>query len=346
VTAVHCAPLSSANQFAALIFTENFATAFQTRTVNGPDPQATGVQRNPGTDYYTESGLVLPDIAGIGLASFGTRVKAVFQSVPSGVTVWVTTTNSGPTATNAAQLVPMETAPYFQVASTATVQGVEVAQVPVVNGTATAVWEVTAASPVSTDSLFFTVFFDSSTAFPLNTPSTTVNGSYAPTYTASAGGSAQTAGTPIPRFLDTSTAVNILSVVPCQTLLLFPYVVSQSGFDTGMAIANTSSDPIGTATQSGACILNAFGTNAPAPVTTPGVASGTAYTTLASTAFPNFMGYVFAVCNFQYAHGFAFVSDVGARNLAMGYLALVVPDNETNPPPVRGAAPRGESLGR
>jgi hypothetical protein len=26
------------------------------------------------------------------------------------------------------------------------------------------------------------------------------------------------------------------------------------------------------------------------------------------------------------AHGFAFVSDIGARNLAMGYLALVLPD--------------------
>ncbi len=30
-----------------------------------------------------------------------------------------------------------------------------------------------------------------------------------------------------------------------------------------------------------------------------------------------------ANCNFQFAHGFAFVSDVGARNLAMGYLALI-----------------------
>ena len=33
-----------------------------------------------------------------------------------------------------------------------------------------------------------------------------------------------------------------------------------------------------------------------------------------------------AVCRFQYAHGFAFISDLGARNLAMGYLALVIPD--------------------
>jgi hypothetical protein len=33
-----------------------------------------------------------------------------------------------------------------------------------------------------------------------------------------------------------------------------------------------------------------------------------------------------AVCGFQYAHGFAFVSDIGARNLAMGYLPLIIPD--------------------
>jgi hypothetical protein len=45
---------------------------------------------------------------------------------------------------------------------------------------------------------------------------------------------------------------------------------------------------------------------------------------LASTTVPGFQGYMIAVCQFQYAHGFAFVSDLGARNLAMGYLALVM----------------------
>jgi hypothetical protein len=47
---------------------------------------------------------------------------------------------------------------------------------------------------------------------------------------------------------------------------------------------------------------------------------------------------MFAVCNFQYAHGFAFISDVGARNLAMGYLALVIPDPGSN---ARTATPMG-----
>jgi len=41
---------------------------------------------------------------------------------------------------------------------------------------------------------------------------------------------------------------------------------------------------------------------------------------------PGFQGYIIAVCNFQFAHGFAFISDLGARNLAMGYLALVLPN--------------------
>jgi hypothetical protein len=31
-----------------------------------------------------------------------------------------------------------------------------------------------------------------------------------------------------------------------------------------------------------------------------------------------------ATCSFSYAHGFALISDAGARNLATGYLAQVV----------------------
>jgi hypothetical protein len=50
-----------------------------------------------------------------------------------------------------------------------------------------------------------------------------------------------------------------------------------------------------------------------------------------------------AVCGFQYAHGFAFISDIGARNLAMGYLALVVPDPGLNGG--RAAADISKSVG-
>ena len=78
----------------------------------------------------------------------------------------------------------------------------------------------------------------------------------------------------------------------------------------------------------------------------PTIEAGTVWTALASAAMPNFQGYVIAHCTFQFAHGFAFVSDLGARNLAMGYLALVIPDTgERNPDPSAiSGANSGEQL--
>jgi hypothetical protein len=37
-------------------------------------------------------------------------------------------------------------------------------------------------------------------------------------------------------------------------------------------------------------------------------------------------GYAIATCEFQYAHGYSFVSDTGIRNFAAAYLALIIPD--------------------
>jgi hypothetical protein len=76
----------------------------------------------------------------------------------------------------------------------------------------------------------------------------------------------------------------------------------------------------------------------PAPSDTGVIQAGTVWTNTLQTIAPNFQGYMFAVCNFQYAHGFAFISDVGARNLAMGYLALIIPDPGTGSRP---ASPGG-----
>jgi len=41
-------------------------------------------------------------------------------------------------------------------------------------------------------------------------------------------------------------------------------------------------------------------------------------------AAPGFEGYVIAHCMFQYAHGFGFISDLGAQKLAQGYIALIL----------------------
>ena len=130
--------------------------------------------------------------------------------------------------------------------------------------------------------------------------------------------------------LNTSTSGGM----PGPTNLLYPYVLNQNGFDTGFSIANTSADPYGTATQTGTCTLSIYstGTTPTVTLTTPSIAPGTVYANLFSTIAPNVAGYMFASCTFTYAHGFAFISDVGARNIAMGYLATVVqtprPNNE------------------
>jgi len=54
----------------------------------------------------------------------------------------------------------------------------------------------------------------------------------------------------------------------------------------------------------------------------PVVSPGSVQTVLTSTVFPGFQGYVIAVCNFQYAHGYAAVTDLGLRGLFSSYLAI------------------------
>jgi hypothetical protein len=97
-------------------------------------------------------------------------------------------------------------------------------------------------------------------------------------------------------------------------------------------------DPFGTGLQAGACALNWYGnnnggtTNTPIPATStattaaPVIAAGTTWTGIASTsgATVGFTGYMIAQCNFQYAHGYAAVTDVGTRGILTAYLALVM----------------------
>jgi hypothetical protein len=119
--------------------------------------------------------------------------------------------------------------------------------------------------------------------------------------------------------------------------LLFPFVTNTGGFDTGIAIANTTMDPYGTTPQNGNITLYYYGslpgTPAPAPITnqttTAVVSAGTELLfTLSSggdhgiQAETGFEGYIIAIANFQFCHGFAFISDLGAQKLAEGYLAI------------------------
>jgi hypothetical protein len=331
------------------------------------------IQNVPGTIYNSESGFMETSIVSTGsgsigtayvagVADYGTRLKATFTNVPSGVSLYVSTrdvqnnffvgTNASYGATQQAQLVVSETAldsgapggvntvpAVTQTASYAgpvfgggTAPGI--APVLLNSGTGTAVWEIVNTNPAQIDTVNFAVYINYTANPASNVPSApstmSVTLSFAPTpsggaFTAAQGAAASNVLT-VPRFSDTYGITTTLGkFVLCTTDLLYPYVINTNGFDTGLAIANTSTDPFGTTTQVGTCQLNFYGSSTPSgPFTTPTIATGTVYANLASTLAPGFSGYIIAVCNFQWAHGFAFVSDVGARNLAMGYLALVM----------------------
>jgi len=367
---------------ALLEFRENFATAFKTRiaataTANGGAiGSTTFTQSTPGTIYNSESGLIM-NIPGAsaqaGLADFGTRLKAVFNNIPAGVRIFVTTFNlatlnsaansttlsganlaNGAVSPTLAVLVPSETGTNFAGATPPSTtfstpgSGVLFTELAVVNGSATAVWEVLQAASNQVETVQFGVDFTIVGSQANNTPpagSGTVNLSYAPTagpFTFSASAGAAASGSlPIPRFVDNSSASTIVTIQLCQTQLLFPFVTNINGFDTGLAIANTTTDTTnGIAPQNGTCTLNFYGSTAPSAFNTGNVASGTVYANTASTVAPGFQGYIIAVCNFQLAHGFAFVSDVGARNLAMGYLAPIFNNGSLS----RSNAPSAENL--
>ncbi len=119
-------------------------------------------------------------------------------------------------------------------------------------------------------------------------------------------------------------AAGVCSDSATKTYLLFPFVINQNGFDTAIEIANTGKDPSGSSGQDGTIVLNFYGPGAPAPITTSSLAQGDIYSNLISSLQGGFQGYIIATCNFPFAHGFTFVSDVGARNLATSYLATTI----------------------
>jgi hypothetical protein len=359
--------------FAVLRYSENFPTAFKVRTnqtgppTNFDTPLPVNPQNVPGFIYHTESGFYNPigfaagtntaALVNAGLADSSTRVRALFANVPTGVRIFATIRElPSSNGSNQARLIGSAIGAFFPVTQfssdlfgtwgTATQV---VAEIPIVNGTGEAVWEVMNADALVTGRLDFGLAAaytaDVANNVPAAPATATITGSFAPV----TGPTSASATAHIPRFVDLGTARNLFRINICMTNLLFPFVTNQVGFDTGLAIANTSRDPFGTPIQTGTCTLNAYGANAPAAITTPVVTPDSIYVTLASSAMPNFQGYLIAQCRFQYAHGFAFISDLGARNLAMGYLALIIPSTTdatrpADPFPNAGVG-SGEQLG-
>jgi hypothetical protein len=345
----------------SITFAENFQSAFKVQTYG-----ALGSQNTPGLVYYSESGLNVALATGTtGEASQGTEFQTVISNIPSGVQIYV----DGYAADTVGGIAGLVTSSGVQ-----TVPGVVELVDNETGGVVseTVVWEVLAANASATDAFTFNVYvsFTGAPGVPTGSPTPNV------TATAESGFSPQVAGWtgsgPIPEFSNqynypVAPGQNLFTVSLCQTILLFPYVTDFYGFDTGIAISNTSLDnlPVGAAPQTGGCSVAFWGdggaaVNIGSSGSTPGfVNSNVVYGTIPeingtglispgqtwafslsatddsynSVPGAGTTGYAIATCNFQYAHGYSFVSDTGIRNFAAAYLALVIPDAPRSPQP-------------
>jgi hypothetical protein len=150
----------------------------------------------------------------------------------------------------------------------------------------------------------------------------------------------------LPRFgPGNEQASPLVTINPCSCNLLFPWIVSGSGLETGMAVVNTSPAPSiwnpGSKSQSGTITLWFWGTRGGASVAgefhpntgatpaetaivVPGGCAFTLYTaggsnvncvpvpagngSISSAVTEGFVGYVIATTTFQYCHGVAYVA--------------------------------------
>ncbi len=331
------------SNLATLTFKEGFASAFKI-LANENGTTLTNISGNP------VAAMPVP-----ATADSATRLKAVFANVPANVKLYVSLApvsdylTPSASITAVAQLLATQgVAGEVQVGSALAISDgnangtVPVKQVTITKGAGEVVWEVTAAAKADVETLNFAVY----AVYDLVTPPAvgntgTVTLGYAPTEVIAV--PAVASATWIPRFAAPSTgAQGFLTILPCQTSLLFPYVTNVQGWETGIAISNTGSDPFNTVGKTGDCTFNFYGTNAPAAAVTfaTAMAPGTTVAnTLSGLNLVNFSGYGVAVCTFRYAHGFAFIND-GKQNMAMGYLASVMADT------TRGLSLLGESFGQ
>jgi hypothetical protein len=159
--------------------------------------------------------------------------------------------------------------------------------------------------------------------------------------------------------------LTLVNVIPAQTTMLIPYATVGGGYDTGIAIANTTSDPFGTATggaiaQSGNITLTFFpqlpagGAGTPSTLTTSAtiqkptgltaadgtLAAGGSWTTLLSGLLPlatppitgSFNGYIFVQTNFLDAHGVFYPTNAfSGGTFTAGSEILVLPQPISTP---------------
>ena len=323
-------------------------------------PGSPSLQNIPGFTYVTESGLYTNatglDQSGsepAGLADHGTQIQFSIGGVGAGVSLFAPSYVylAGPYGTGTTEgiavLVSQVAGGGGAIASSTSIPvaygpdplggGVGPSVSVAISGTtATLVYEIYYADPSVQESLIVPITAAWLTTGPTNPAPTTTPSTVAINFSPLSSVPTASSSAPIPRFGQPYTAANLYSINACSCNLLFPFVANIAGFDTGIAIANTSQDPYGTAPQAGTITLNYYGTTpgggaAPAAQTTTSavpagselifdLSSGGNYGVAAT---PGFEGYIIAQSDFQYCHGFAYLSLVGAQTGgAEGYLAI------------------------
>lgn len=358
-------PTQTGQSMAGLLkFYEGFDAAWKKPIEVGQDGAALGtIVANSESGYVNTAKLG----SATGVANTGTRLIARFKNIPAYVKIFVTVaahpnaTSStvsavlvsvtDPTGTGGTATFPLTGTGTAKCASGSDTGSKSILEVPLFGGAGAATWEITSASSAAVEKVAFGVVVayasdpaNNKPALNVGSPGT-VEGNFAPI----SSDDKMSAVSPIPRFADLPITKNLIEISPCVTNLLFPFVTARGGFDTGIAISNTTADnakgwpggptsdlPYNSRKTNGPCTLYYWGdkedgTSLAAPVQKSGVINAgkqLVFTLFAGgggiDATPGFQGYIIATCEFHLAHGFVFISDLGAQKLAMGYLPLVI----------------------
>jgi hypothetical protein len=313
--------------------------------------EVNGVTPNSGS--YLPANAPFPETLGLiraGVADFGTRVLIRFGAVPNGAQILI------PIQLNLTNAAHPGSVTGFAVLIATDADGNGAYQP--LPGNAAGLAEVSISRVGSGTAVYEILFADTAVNERITVP-VLLGGTAGQSaqMTASVGFAAvstenrASATAPVPRFL---AAAKSFSVGPqCRCRLLFPFVTSQAGYNTRIAVANTSRDPFGTVPESGKVTVYYYGgvqpgnNGPPDPKTTSGTGGlggtvpggcelvftlraggavtncqflGTSTTTF--PAAPGFEGYIIAVTTFPSCQGYAMISDTAEGRLSNGYLAI------------------------
>ncbi|MEO8025160.1 MAG: hypothetical protein ABI823_01720 [Bryobacteraceae bacterium] len=311
---------------------------------NPPNGYGTVFVTSTATSFASPSGT---GISNAGVATQGTRLVISFASIPNGSDVYVpnivSLVRQNATTTVSGVMVLVNTDATGSGGSPAGAAA-GVTKVGQFANAGLAVYEVLFADPFSLEQadVPIAVAFASNPGNNLPAPlvQSTATAGFAP-FSSNASWGLASFSLPHPRFVPGTPARNTFIVVKCSCNILFPFVTNQQGYDTGIAIANTTVDPFGTTPQTGTVLLNYYGSGpggsaAPAAQTSQPVPGGAQllFTLSGGGNFgvdnraAGFQGYIIAQSQFQFCHALAYLTALGASastaSQSEAYLGIVL----------------------